>query len=242
MRPEGFVLFGPVHLAILLATPLLGYGLARLGSFRPGWGTRMRIGAGLFLLANEAVWYWYRYSHEGNRFPEGLPLQLCDLTLLMTGLAALTGSAWCFDFAYFAGFGGASMALLTPDLWAPFPSYPSIYYFIAHGGMVATTLAMIWARLARPKSGSLWRAFALVNAFAAIVAGFNLVHGTNYMYLSRKPASATLLDLFGPWPWYLLAGEVFALALFWLMWLPFRPRRTAARPAAEGAAGGAGSD
>jgi hypothetical integral membrane protein (TIGR02206 family) len=160
----------------------------------------------------------------------------------MTGLAALTGNAWCFDLAYFAGFGGASMALITPDLWAPFPSYPSIYYFLAHGGMVVTTLAMIWARLGRPKPGSLWRSFALVNMFACLVGAFNLLYDTNYMYLCWKPASATLLDLFGPWPVYLLAGEVFALMLFWLMWLPFRPRTRGLSSAAASITSGAGSD
>jgi hypothetical integral membrane protein (TIGR02206 family) len=232
MREQEFALLGPVHLAILAATVLAAAGLGRLARRSPHWGVGVRIALGLFLIGNEAVWYWYRYSHEGNRFPEGLPLQLCDLTLLVTGLAAITGSAWCFEMAYFAGLGGASLALLTPDLWAPWPSYPSVYYFLAHGGMVTTTLAMIWGNLARPRAGSVWRTFAVINLFAAGVGLFNLIYGTNYMYLCRKPASATLLDLFGPWPLYLVAGEAFALALFGLMWLPFRGRPAQSRAAA----------
>jgi hypothetical integral membrane protein (TIGR02206 family) len=53
---------------------------------------------------------------------------------------------------------------------------------------------------------------------------FNLAFGTNYMFLCEKPSGTTLLDAMGPWPWYLLAGEVLAAALFWLMWLPWRER------------------
>ena len=43
------------------------------------------------------------------------------------------------------------------------------------------------------------------------------------MYLCGKPKGASLLDSLGPWPNYLLAGGVVALALFWLLWLPVRP-------------------
>lgn len=220
----GFRLFGPIHLTILAAVPIAAALLARTVRRRPALGKPLRMALAWFLVANELIWYGYRYSTEGFRFPEGLPLQLCDVAVWLTAAALFTGRSRVFEPAYFIGVAGAGMALLTPDLWAPLASYPSIYFFLAHGVIVMGLLYLVWAGVARLEPGCVWRGLLLVNAFAAIAGLFNAVFKTNYMYLCRKPASASMLDWFGPWPWYLFPGEVLALALFWLLWLPFRQR------------------
>lgn len=216
-----FRLFGFAHLVILAAIPSFALALALLSRRRPADARRIRLALGGFLLVNELIWYGYRLRMEGVRFPEGLPLQLCDLALWMTIVAALWLKPWSYELAYFAGLGGSSMAVITPDLWAPLVSYPSIYFFLAHGGIVATILYLAWAKLARPRPGCVWRVFLRLNIFAALIGCFNAIFDTNYMYLCRKPAGATLLDYLGPWPVYILAGEALALGIFGLLWLPF---------------------
>lgn len=225
---SNFHLFGPAHASILLAIAALAIGVVRWCRKSPAAAHWIRLGLGTFLAANELVWWSYRIHREGLGL-HALPLQLSDFTLWLTIAALFTLARWTYEVAYYAGLAGAVVAVLTPDLWTPFPSYPSIYFFLEHGGVIVAIVMLTWGKLARPQPGSVWRVYLIVNVYAAAVGTFNAVFGANYMYLCRKPANPSLLDYFGPWPIYLLPAEAFALLLFWLLWLPFRPRRASRR-------------
>lgn len=227
----GFRLFGPHHLAILALVVTAALGLSTAGRRFPAQAGIIRSMLGLVLTANEVTWYVFRYRQEGFRFPDGLPLQLCDLALWLTVISAFTLRPRIYEVAYFAGLGGSSMALLTPDLWAPLWSYPTAYFFLSHGLVVVTLWTLTAGRMIRPGPGCVLRAFLILNMYAAAVGVFNAAFQTNYLYLCRKPEGASLLDYLGPWPAYVAAGEGVALAVFWLLWLPVRPR-PASGPAA----------
>jgi hypothetical integral membrane protein (TIGR02206 family) len=121
------------------------------------------------------------------------------------------------------------MAVLTQDLWEPFPSFSTVQFFIAHGLVLVAVLYLVWSGEARPRPGSVWRAMVGLNVFAAIAGIFDFAFRTNYMYLRAKPENPTLLDYFGVWPWYLAVSEIVAFALFTLLYAPFRLQRAWAK-------------
>jgi len=213
--------FGAWHVAILAAIAIFTWIVKIAFERRP---RALAWTVAPVLVVGELVWYAYRFRVEGFQFPAGIPLQLCDLTVWLTAFTLLARRQAVFEFTFFAGLTGAAMALIFPDLWAPLCSYPSIYFFFNHGLVVASLTALAWAGEMRPKPGCVWRSMVVLNAYAAVVAVFNVAFKTNYMYLCKKPEAASPLDYLGPWPWYVLSGEVVALGLFALLWLPFRAR------------------
>ncbi|MDP9169963.1 MAG: TIGR02206 family membrane protein [Acidobacteriota bacterium] len=223
-------LFGPIHLALLTAIVAVAVLLAWLCRARPAAARFVRIGLGAGLAVNELIWWTFRYSHEGFRFPLNLPLQLCDMTLWAAVIACLTLAPVVLEFAYFAGIAGAGMALLTPDLWTPWPSYPAVYFFFVHGGIVAAPIILVGGQIVRLRDGAVWRAYGILFVYAVCLGGFNAAFHTNYMYLCARPANASPLDSFGAWPRYLFVTAVVALGLFWLLWLPVRHSAAARRP------------
>lgn len=131
--------FGPTHLAIVAAVPLAAWGLAALVRRRPAAVRPVRIGLAAALAANELAWYGYAIARGWVDPPQGLPLDLCDVVLWLAVAALAVPRAWLLELTYFLGLAGSGMALLTPDIGAPFPSYPAVKFLAAHGGVVAAS-------------------------------------------------------------------------------------------------------
>ena len=61
--------------------------------------------------------------------------------------------------------------------------------------------------------------------WATFTFTFNSIAGTNYGFLNRKPSTASLLDVLGPWPWYIVTAATLVLIVWALMTWPWMRMR-----------------
>ncbi len=146
-----------------------------------------------------------------------LPLQLTDAISLIAILALWTRRMVAIELLYFWALTASLQATLTPDLASTFPSVYYFTYFIYHvGAIVGACLLVLGCRI-YPRPGAVRRVFAASLAFAAIAALADVLTGGNYMFLREKPEYSSLLNVMGPWPWYIASTVVLALALLILV-------------------------
>jgi len=126
-----------------------------------------------------------------------------------------------YELLYFWGIGGALQAIATPILGWGFPDPSCIAYFLGHGLILATALYATAVMRLRPVPRSILRVWLLTNAYALAIIPLNLALDTDYLFLMWKPATPSLLDLMGPWPWYWATLDIAALVVILLCYAPF---------------------
>lgn len=144
-----------------------------------------------------------------------LPLHLTDAVTLVS-IAALwrPDSAPLVELVYFWALSASLQAVLTPDLGQTFPDPLYFTYFMTHAGAVVAACLLVFGARRLPRTGAVLRVYAATLGFALLAALGTVVTGGNYMYLRRKPSHASLLDVMGPWPAYILSAAALGMVLF----------------------------
>ncbi len=145
-----------------------------------------------------------------------LPLQLCDLASMVAVYALWTRRPWAASLTYFWGLTLTTQAIITPDLAADFPDPIFLLFWAMHVLVVWAAVYLVWGLGLAPTWRTYKVAVVLTVVWAVSVFTFNVVADTNYGFLNAKPAAASVLDLLGPWPWY-VAAEIAIVATFWAL-------------------------
>jgi hypothetical integral membrane protein (TIGR02206 family) len=156
-----------------------------------------------------------------------LPLHLTDLVTIVSVLALWTLRPRLVELTYFWALTASVQAVLTPNLTEATAVIFAVTFFVTHSGAVVAAILLVAGLGLIPPAGAVRRAFGATLVVAAAAAAGDLVTGGNYMFLREKPSTASLLDVMGPWPAYIVSAAVLALALFALLDLPLRRPRAA---------------
>jgi hypothetical integral membrane protein (TIGR02206 family) len=157
------------------------------------------------------------------RIEVSLPLRLTDLATAVAAYALCSQRTWAYALTYYWGLVLSSQALISPVLTGPdFPGRGFLAFWSIHLLVVWAAIYLTWGRGMRPSWHS-YRMTAMVTlSWAVFTMAFNAAVGSNYGFLNQKPSTASLFDLMGPWPWYVVTATVLVLAVWALMTWPWQ--------------------
>ena len=164
----------------------------------------------LYLLANPYDWR------------ETIPLHMCDLSEIFLIIFLLGGPKILYLCAFFWGLGGATMAILTPDISHHDLDY--IFFMIGHGMIVVGIMYATVSLGNRPYGKDILKVTAItLFILLPIVYVINILLGepANFWYLVAKPDGASLMDMFPDPPLHILYTTPLAIAVFYLIYLPY---------------------
>ncbi|MGY8985148.1 MAG: YwaF family protein [Sphingomonadales bacterium] len=176
--------------------------------------------ASALLCLTVIVWTTIHIAYDRFNVVENLPLSICNLFALTSPILFWSPNRARFEIVYFFVLSGTLQAIVTPDVDAGFPSYLFFKYFIIHCGLIVVVLHHLIAFKLYPQAKGIVRAFVWLNIYMLCLVPINLLLNANYFYLMSKPDNPSILDFFGPWPIYIMLGEVVAIAFFSLAYIP----------------------
>lgn len=220
---SAFELFGQGHLIALAV--IAGINLSFIFWRKSATQTQrklFRYTLAAVLLIDEAAWHLWNATTGQWTIQTMLPLHICSVFVFLSAYMLITKNYRVYEFAYFLGIGGATQALLTPDAGMyGFPHFRAFQVMISHGAIVTAAVYMTVVEGFRPTWKSLGKTILWGNVYMLAVGAINALIGSNYLFIARKPDTASLLDVLGPWPWYLLALQGIGLVIFLLLYSPF---------------------
>ena len=154
-----------------------------------------------------------------------LPLYLCSLLGILIPIYTYYRNYWMFEILVFWIIAGTLQGVITPDIAEGAPSLDYFRYWIVHLGLLVVIFYSIFVFQLKPQFKSVFKSFFALQVYVVVMIGVNYLLDANYFYLNRKPESASVLDYFGEWPYYILVCQLIIIPLFLMIYVPFYFRR-----------------
>ncbi len=218
-------IFSAEYFASLAAVALVCVGVVAASRLRPAaWTGPFARALAVLLVVNQVSWYAVERASLSVQW--SLPLGLCEIGTFIAAAALWWRQDLLVELTYFWGLGGTIQALLTPELFYHFPSYFYFQYYVNHGGIVVAALYMVAGLGLVPRRGAVVRVALITLSYLVVVAGIDRLTAGDYLYLVRPPPTFSLLNVMGPWPWYIGSMIALGIAVLILLDIPLWPARS----------------
>jgi hypothetical integral membrane protein (TIGR02206 family) len=181
------------------------------------------VASGLSLVFINAFIHFYQISRGEWSAQSSLPLNLCSLSAILSGIVLLWRNQLAFEFLLYWGIPGAAYSILTPEMTLGNEGWYTYDYYISHAGIIFSALYLVWFLNMRPGPLSWWKVFLYSQILLITVGIIDKLIGANYMYALEPPVVDNPLVI-GKWPWYILGFEVAGIFHFFLLYFFFRKR------------------
>lgn len=178
----------------------------------------------IIMLAELSTYYWAIITGS-FKLGSSLPLTLCGMNVYLAFILLVNKSYFLYEILIFMALLGSLQAVLTPDITYNFPHIRYTQFFVTHGGVLITIFYMTFIYNFKPKVISIIKAYIALVIYAVFVGIVNIFLRGNYLFLKHKPESASLLDYFGSWPWYILVVLMGILPYFFLIYFIFNMKK-----------------
>jgi len=220
-----FEIFGTVHILTILSIVLVSIFLPKFYKNKSDKQISLMTKVVAGIIAAHVIISPYKDLYllaDPYDWRETIPLHMCDLSEIFLVWFLLGGPRLLYTCAFFWGLGGATMAILTPDISHHDLDY--IFFMIGHGMIIVGIMYATVTLGNRPNAKDIITV-SLITALVLlpIVYAINLILGepANFWYLIAKPEGASLMDVFPDPPYHLLVTTPLAISVFYFIYLPY---------------------
>ncbi len=218
-----FEFAGGTHWGALFALLVMGVCALELGqSYKKEIRRRTTLWLGLIcifsLILNQVA---LLVDDPQLSWAEMLPLHYCSVMKVVCVLALWIPSRVIRSITYLGVLCACLQGLITPALKYDFPTLTYFAFFLSHGIMVIIALYLPIALGWKPARRDVLWALVFSNIYLIGALIVNLMLGTNYGFTMSVPDSGSVLNMLGPWPWYLIIMQIPGAVLMFALTLPF---------------------
>ena len=221
--PIPFVMFGPAHqvaIALAFAVPLVLAIFVRFVN-NPAIANIVRWLFAAELIATYILWYWLLIARGWVAIGNILPMHLCDWAAIAAIITLVRPNQKTYELAYFWALSATLQATLTPELALGWPDLRFVVFFGFHCGVIAAVLYMTLGMKMRPYLRSVPRVIGWTLFYGVCAGLIDWAFDVNFGFLHGKSKDPSVLDLLGPWPWYIAELVPIGIAFIAVLYLPF---------------------